>query len=59
MTEAFLIDGARTLVGRYGGELSAVRPDDLVAIATNSRKLGLATMCAGVGQGTSLLIEGM
>ncbi|MFJ5693747.1 thiolase family protein [Arthrobacter sp. NPDC093125] len=29
MVEAFLVGGARTPVGRYGGALSAVRPDDL------------------------------
>ncbi|MFL4474613.1 thiolase family protein [Paeniglutamicibacter sp. MACA_103] len=33
MTEAFLVGGARTPVGRYGGSLSSVRPDDLAAIA--------------------------
>ena len=32
MAEAFLIGGARTPVGRYGGALSAVRPDDLAAL---------------------------
>lgn len=32
MTEAFLIGGARTPVGRYGGSLSSVRPDDLAAL---------------------------
>ncbi|PJJ44571.1 hypothetical protein ATK23_1811 [Glutamicibacter mysorens] len=32
MTEAFLVGGARTPVGRYGGTLSAVRPDDLAAL---------------------------
>ncbi|MFD1375439.1 thiolase family protein [Micrococcus antarcticus] len=32
MTEAFLVGGARTPVGRYGGVLSAVRPDDLAAL---------------------------
>ncbi|MBF0671879.1 MAG: acetyl-CoA C-acyltransferase [Salinibacterium sp.] len=32
MTEAFLIGGARTPVGRYGGALSSVRPDDLAAL---------------------------
>ena len=31
MTEAFLCDGLRTPIGRYGGSLSAVRPDDLLA----------------------------
>jgi acetyl-CoA acyltransferase len=33
MTEAFLCEGARTPVGRYGGSLSPVRPDDLLAYA--------------------------
>ncbi|NYE95529.1 3-oxoadipyl-CoA thiolase [Psychromicrobium silvestre] len=31
MAEAFLVDGVRTPVGRYGGALSSVRPDDLAA----------------------------
>ena len=33
MTEAFLCEGVRTPVGRYGGALSSVRPDDLLAHA--------------------------
>jgi acetyl-CoA C-acetyltransferase len=32
MAEAFLIGGVRTPVGRYGGVLSSVRPDDLAAL---------------------------
>lgn len=32
MTEAFLIGGVRTPVGRYGGALSSVRPDNLAAL---------------------------
>lgn len=32
MSEAFLIGGARTPVGRYGGALASVRPDDLAAL---------------------------
>jgi acetyl-CoA acyltransferase len=32
MTEAFICDAVRTPIGRYGGALSAVRPDDLAAI---------------------------
>ncbi|WP_432393293.1 thiolase family protein [Pseudarthrobacter sp. L19] len=32
MVEAFLVGGARTAVGRYGGALSGVRPDDLAAL---------------------------
>jgi acetyl-CoA acyltransferase len=31
MTEAYLCDAIRTPVGRYGGALAAVRPDDLAA----------------------------
>ncbi len=31
MTEAFVCDAVRTPIGRYGGALSAVRPDDLLA----------------------------
>jgi 3-oxoadipyl-CoA thiolase len=33
MTDVFLCEGARTPVGRYGGALAAVRPDDLLAHA--------------------------
>jgi 3-oxoadipyl-CoA thiolase len=32
MPEAFLVGGARTPVGRYGGALSSIRPDDLAAL---------------------------
>ncbi|MGW6144848.1 3-oxoadipyl-CoA thiolase [Streptomyces sp. NPDC055140] len=31
MTVAYLVDGVRTPIGRYGGALSSVRPDDLAA----------------------------
>ncbi len=31
MQEAFVIDCTRTAIGRYGGALSSVRPDDLLA----------------------------
>jgi len=31
--EAFLVDGVRTPIGRYGGALAPVRPDDLAAHA--------------------------
>ncbi|HEU4541818.1 MAG TPA: 3-oxoadipyl-CoA thiolase [Jiangellaceae bacterium] len=31
MSEAYLVDGVRTAIGRYGGTLAAVRPDDLAA----------------------------
>jgi 3-oxoadipyl-CoA thiolase len=33
MPEAFLCDGVRTPIGRHGGALAGVRPDDLAALA--------------------------
>ncbi|MDQ4492019.1 acetyl-CoA C-acyltransferase [Sinomonas sp. ASV486] len=36
MAEAFLVGGARTPVGRYGGALSGVRPDDLAALVVRA-----------------------
>jgi len=32
MPDAFICDAARTAIGRYGGALSSVRPDDLLAV---------------------------
>ncbi|HLQ17444.1 MAG TPA: 3-oxoadipyl-CoA thiolase, partial [Tabrizicola sp.] len=32
MTDVFICDYIRTPIGRYGGALSSVRPDDLAAI---------------------------
>lgn len=32
MPEAYLVDGVRTAVGRYGGSLAFARPDDLAAL---------------------------
>ena len=32
MTEAFICDAVRTPIGRYGGALAGVRPDDLAAV---------------------------
>ena len=32
MTEAFICDAVRTPIGRYGGALSSIRPDDLAAL---------------------------
>jgi len=32
MTEAFVLDGVRTPIGRYAGSLAHVRPDDLAAL---------------------------
>ncbi|RJT83172.1 acetyl-CoA C-acyltransferase [Arthrobacter cheniae] len=36
MSEAFLVGGVRTPVGRYGGALSSVRPDDLAALVLSA-----------------------
>lgn len=33
MTEAYIVGGVRTPIGRYGGALASVRPDDLAAHA--------------------------
>ncbi|GAB3187276.1 thiolase family protein [Nesterenkonia suensis] len=35
-TPAFLVSGTRTPVGRYGGALSSVRPDDLAALVVRT-----------------------
>lgn len=35
MTEVFIVDGARTPQGRYGGALASVRPDDLAALVVD------------------------
>jgi acetyl-CoA acetyltransferase len=34
--QAYLVDGVRTSIGRYGGALASVRPDDLAAHALRS-----------------------
>lgn len=36
MSEAYLVDGVRTPVGRYGGALASVRPDDLAALVVRA-----------------------
>jgi 3-oxoadipyl-CoA thiolase len=43
MTEAYLVGGTRTPVGRYGGALAGVRPDDLAALVVREavRRAGL------------------
>ncbi len=33
MSKAYIIDAVRTPVGKYGGSLSTIRPDDLLALA--------------------------
>jgi acetyl-CoA acetyltransferase family protein len=43
--EAFLVGGVRTPIGRYGGVLAAVRPDDLAALVVGAaiERAGVAT----------------
>ncbi|QDQ94944.1 thiolase family protein [Rhodococcus sp. WB9] len=43
MAEVFLVDGARTPQGRYGGALAGVRPDDLagLVVAETARRAGI------------------
>lgn len=36
MQDAYIYDGIRTPFGRFGGHLSSVRPDDLLALAINT-----------------------
>jgi acetyl-CoA acetyltransferase len=38
MTDAFICGAIRTPIGRYGGALSAVRPDDLPALVLRELK---------------------
>ena len=41
MEEAYLCDGIRTPVGRYGGSLSGIRADDLASIRTTCSTYGI------------------
>src|SRR5215467_13017645 len=36
MKEVFIVDAIRTPIGKYGGTLSSVRPDDLLALVIRS-----------------------
>jgi len=36
METVYIIDAVRTPIGRYGGSLSGIRPDDLLAIVIKS-----------------------
>ena len=38
MTDAFICDAVRTPIGRYGGALASVRPDDLAAVPLRALK---------------------
>ncbi|MCT1478890.1 acetyl-CoA C-acyltransferase [Microbacterium sp. p3-SID336] len=52
MPEAYLVGGVRTPVGRYGGSLSSVRPDDLAALV-----VGEAVQRAGLDAARSEIDE--
>ena len=52
-TEAVIVATARTPMGRYGGQLKDVRPDDLAAIVlkeriTPTRLTGACAVVAGI-----------
>ena len=38
MSEAFICEGTRTPIGKFGGSLSSVRTDDLAALPLTSLK---------------------
>jgi acetyl-CoA C-acetyltransferase len=44
MSTAYLVSGVRTPIGRYGGALAAVRPDDLAAHTINALRERLPTV---------------
>ena len=62
MSTAYLVTGVRTPIGRYAGALADIRADDLAAhvlraLVDRLPEVALATMCVGVGQGISVLLE--
>ena len=50
MTEAFLVGGVRTPVGRYGGALAGVRPDDLAALVVREAVARAGTPDAAIDE---------
>src|SRR5947209_18580452 len=36
MNKAYIIDAVRTPIGKYGGKLAAMRPDDMLAYVINA-----------------------
>jgi acetyl-CoA acetyltransferase len=55
MPDPVITDALPTPIGRYGGVISSVRPDDLAARVL--RAYGVAIMCIGVGQGMAAVVE--
>ncbi|WLI42162.1 3-oxoadipyl-CoA thiolase [Pseudomonas hefeiensis] len=43
--DAFICDAVRTPIGRYGGALSSIRPDDLAAVAIQGLMKRSPTLC--------------
>jgi acetyl-CoA acetyltransferase len=57
---AYVVDAVRTPIGRAGGALAGVRPDDLLAGGVESMSRApwvLLKPCIGVGQGIAIVIE--
>lgn len=50
MPEVFICDDVRTAIGRYGGGATAVMEPRIM-------RMGLVTICNGVGQGIFLVVE--
>lgn len=52
MPEAYLVGGVRTPVGRYGGALASVRPDDLASIVVReaARRAGVDPLQAEIDE---------
>ena len=64
MSEAYLVDGVRTAVGRHGGALAGIRPDDLAALVVGetvgiSTGLGAMITQARDMSKTDLIVAGM
>jgi acetyl-CoA acetyltransferase len=59
--DVYVLDAVRTPIGRYGGGLAGVRPDDLGSLAWQLHRRGggrgLAAICIGVGQGLAVVFE--
>lgn len=63
--DVFVLDAVRTPIGKLGGALSHLRPDDLArlagAVAHQLKRagsgVGVASLCVGVGQGTAVVLE--
>jgi acetyl-CoA acetyltransferase len=62
MTDAFVLDGVRTPVGRYGGSPSHIRTVDLLGrtLVAACARVGVPRalgVCVGSGQGVALVLE--